>query len=180
MCTGNHDRNYSGFYIFLSDLLSDSGCAIRAPDVISNQGDTASSQVNVFDAHNHDHTDFIDLPAYGKHMSRLQPSEETDRQNRGRWDIHLPKRIRFPSSVHLGDSLSDRPEIERPPNFVQRKLRHLCIKSATTPEEIYNIAGKSIGKPSLIVPEFRAGCRPSDVSSQIEPEISPPHMISKS
>ena len=40
--TGNHDRDYRGFYLLVSDLLRDSGCALRVFDVISCQNETAS------------------------------------------------------------------------------------------------------------------------------------------
>ena len=66
VCAGNHDRDYRGPYLFVSDLLRDSGRALRSPDVISCQYEPASLQVNVFAAHGQMRDDYIDLLAYGE------------------------------------------------------------------------------------------------------------------
>ena len=48
---GSHGQDYRGFYLFIIDFLSDSGCAIRARDVISAKNETATREINVFVAH---------------------------------------------------------------------------------------------------------------------------------
>ena len=60
---GNHGRDCRGFYIFVSDLLRDYGCALRVFDVISGKNETASLQINVFVAQDQMHTDYIDFLA---------------------------------------------------------------------------------------------------------------------
>ena len=73
--TGNHDRDYRGFYMFVSDLLRDSGCALRVFDVISGQDETESLQINVLVAQDQIREDYIDSSASGKHMYLPQPHE---------------------------------------------------------------------------------------------------------
>ena len=91
-------------------------------DVISGQDETASLQVNVSFAQDQMREDYIDLVAYGEHMYSLQPSEETDRSNCGKWDVRQSKRIRFFSSLHWKDMLSNHPEVERPLYFANANI----------------------------------------------------------
>ena len=69
--------------MFIADYLRDDGCALRIFAVISGPDPTASLQTNVFDVQDHDYADYIDMLAYGKHMFRLQTSEETTRSTWG-------------------------------------------------------------------------------------------------
>lgn len=50
----------------------------------------------------------------------------------------------------------------------------MCAKSASTPDDFYDIVGGSFGKPSSIVSEFRDGGRPPDNSSPLETGDSTP------
>ena len=69
--------------MFVSDLLGDSGGALRVIGAISGQNETASLQINVFVSQDQIREDYIDLMAYGGNMYWLQPSEETTRPNWG-------------------------------------------------------------------------------------------------
>ena len=97
--------------MFVSDLLGDSGGALRVIGAISGQNETASLQINVFVSQDQIREDYIDLMAYGGNMYWLQPSEETTRPNWGKRDVYSSIRIRFFSSMRRRGMLSNRPEI---------------------------------------------------------------------
>ena len=159
VCTGNHDRDNRGFYLFVSELLRDSGCALRAFDVIAGRNETASLQINVFVAQDQMRGDYIDLLSYGEHTYWIQPSGETAMPNWEKWDLRLSKHIRFFPSMRWKDILPNRPESERSPLFAKCKHCRMCGKSSPKPADFYEVSGIGFGKPSLFIPEFRMGRR---------------------
>ena len=75
--SANRDRDYRCFPLFANALLSETGCAIRAYDLIPGKGGYDALQINVFAVRESFRDgNFVCLLGRGKHTSRHQGSQE--------------------------------------------------------------------------------------------------------
>ena len=137
------------------------GCALRVFDVASGTDNMDTFHVNVCVIPYKGRYDYIDLLAYGSHMYWLQPSQEKTRSRWGLCDIPLGNHIRYSPPLRWALKSPCHPATEQAPRCIPCKRCSVHVKSGSTAEDFYNVAGGSFDKGSISIPEFRMGGKSS-------------------
>ena len=158
----NHDREYRGISLFMSEFFERQGLKIRVFDILNSLCGETIIQVNTFGNTTDTNTPYLDVLAHAGHMRWLRPTGETMPSVERDWLIHLGDFVtNFPWQTieHIVDQ--DRSEISHAP-FLTCRQCHRKEKAPLAPTSFYRSTKlTNIWPKKLVVVGRRTGGYPT-------------------